>query len=387
VALVLVAGAIANKYGMGGEAWVRLSWALGLRRLGLDVFFIEQIARAACVDATAAPARFEESANLTYFERVVADFGLADAAALVCEDDRRVHGTSWSQLVERAAEAALLVNIGGHLSLEPLLASVPRKAYIDIDPGYTQLWHAQGSSAPRLAGHDVYFTIGENIGRRGCDLPMAGIPWRPTRQPVVLDQWPLTPAADRERFTTVATWRSGYGRMTRKRTTYGLKAHEFRKVIDLPRQVRQNCELALDIHPSEHRDLRALRENGWRLVDPRAVAGDPESFRSYVQRSGAEFWVAQGIYAETGSGWFSDRTVRYLASGRPALVQDTAFSRNLPVGDGLIAFRTLDEAVDGARAIAACYQAHATAARRIAEENFDSDRVLARLLDESGARV
>jgi hypothetical protein len=387
VALALVSGAIANKCGMGGEAWVRLSWALGLRRLGLDVLFVEQIARASCVDESDAPARFEESANLAYFDRVVADFGLADSAALVCEDDRRVHRMSWRELVECAAEAALLVNIGGHLSLEPLLASIPRKAYIDIDPGYTQEWHAQGSSAPRLAGHDVYFTIAENLGKRGCPLPTAGIAWRPTRQPVVLDHWPLTRGGDRERFTTVATWRSGYGRLTSARATYGLKAHEFRKVINFPRHVRQNCELALDIHPAEQRDLTALRENGWRLVDPRSVADDPESFRRYVQRSGAEFSVAQGVYAETASGWFSDRTVRYLASGKPALVQDTAFSRNLPVGDGLIPFRTLHEAVEGAHAIAARYETHAAAARRIAEEEFDSDQILGRLLDESGARV
>jgi len=166
--------------------------------------------------------------------------------------------------------------------------------------------------------------------------------------------------------------------------TFGLKLHEFRKFIDLPAQSGATFELALDIHPADEGDAGLLREHGWHLVDPTKVASTPTAFREYVQGSGAEFSVAQGIYVETGSGWFSDRTTRYLASGKPALVQDTGFSHNLPTGEGLLSFRTVEEAVEGAERIAADYEAHSEAARAIAEECFDSDRVLGRLLEEIG---
>ncbi len=143
-------------------------------------------------------------------------------------------------------------------------------------------------------------------------------------------------------------------------------------------------EIALDIDPADERDLTALREHGWHVVDPKVVASGPIAFREYVQASGAEFSVAQGIYVTTQSGWFSDRTVRYLASGRPVLVQDTGFSHNYPVAEGLLAFRSMEEARDGAHRIAHDYSLHSQAARAIAETYFDSNRVLGRLLEETG---
>ena len=163
-----------------------------------------------------------------------------------------------------------------------------------------------------------------------------------------------------------------------------MKVHEFRKFVDLPRQVQQTFEIALNIHPADTKDLNLLLQHGWEIVDPRTVVPDPIAFRCYVQTSGAEFSVAQGVYVETKSGWFSDRTVRYLASGKPVLVQDTGFSRNYPVGDGLVAFRTLGEAVVGAERIADDYDRHCRAARSLAEAHFDSDRVLGGFAEQVG---
>jgi hypothetical protein len=262
------------------------------------------------------------------------------------------------------------------------MGGIPHRVYIDLDPGYTQFWHATGNPGPRLEGHNSFYTVGENIGRPHCSIPTAGIRWRPIRQPVVLHYWPECTPGDPLQFSTIASWRGPYGPARYAGTTYGLKAHEFRKFIELPRRVAHQFELALDIHPADQRDLVALRSNGWRVVSPEVVAFGPVAFRQYVQASGAEFSVAQGIYVETESGWFSDRTVRYLASGRPALVQDTGFSRNYPLGEGLVAFRTLEEAVTGARQIAGDYKNHCRAARAIAENYFDSDRVLGQLVDE-----
>jgi hypothetical protein len=188
-------------------------------------------------------------------------------------------------------------------------------------------------------------------------------------------------------LTTVASWRGSYGPVEHHGRTLGVKAHEFRKYLELPGRIDQRLELALDIHPDDEVDRRRLLDHGWRLVDPRLHAESPDRFRHYVQASSGEFSVAQEVYVATNSGWFSDRTVRYLASGRPALVQDTGFSRQLPVGAGLVAFSNMEEAVVGAKSIDADYAEHAAAARDIAERHFDSNVVLPRFLDRAGVRA
>jgi hypothetical protein len=283
-----------------------------------------------------------------------------------------------------AAEADLLVNISGHVHAPELMRRVRRRAYVDLDPGFTQFWHAEGNLGARLDCHDVYFTVGENIGTDICSIPTVGIDWLPLPPPVVLSEWPAADDPKAGRFTTVGAWRGAFGPVVHDGRTYGLKVHEFRKMMELPRRVPdQEFEIALAIHPGDAKDRDALLNSGWRLTDPREQAPGPAEFRRYVQGSGAEFSVAQGIYVETMSGWFSDRTVRYLASGKPALVQDTGFSANYPVDEGLVPFRTLDEAVAGAAGIAADYPAHAAAARSLAEECFDSDKVLTRFLEQA----
>ena len=380
--LVVVAGALANKHRNGGEAWVRMSWVEGLRRLGLDVWFVEQIDAATCVDAQGAPAPFAESENRRYFDVVMDEFGLTGRASLLYEDGREAAGPSLDELADVAAAADLLVNISGHLQIPALTQRLRRKAYVDLDPGFTQFWHADGWRG--LAGHDTYFTVGENVGRPGCDIPTGGIDWTPVPPPVVLEDWPVAADGQLGSFTTVGAWRGAFGVIERDGHTYGLKVHEFRKMIELPRRVPARFEIALDIYPGDDRDRESLEANGWHLLRPAETVRGPQAFRRFVQGSGAEFSVAQGIYVDTNSGWFSDRSVRYLASGRPALLQDTGFSENYPVGDGLLAFRTLEEATAGAARIAADYAGHRAAARALAEERFDSDKVLPRFLAQAG---
>lgn len=355
---------------------------LGLKALGFEVAFVEQIRAESCVDASGRPCSFEESANREYFREVTEQFGLSDLATLTC-DDGGAYGLTSSELDDLVRSAVALVNITGHWT-HPRMGVIPRRIYIDLDPAYTQFWQAAGNPGPRLGGHHFYYTVGENIGRPDCSIPTGGIPWRPIRQPLTLEHWPACPLGDTRPFTTIASWRGPYGPAEHAGNTYGLKAHEFRKFIDLPLRVNRRFEIALDIDPADERDLVALRGHGWHVIDPEVVASGPLAFRAYVQASGAEFSVAQGVYVETQSGWFSDRTIRYLASARPALVQDTGFSRNYPVGEGLVAFRTMDEAVAGADRIARDYAEHGRAARAIAETYFASDRVLGRLLEETG---
>jgi hypothetical protein len=384
MALIVVAGALANKPGNGGAAWTRLSWALGLRRLGHDVYFVEQIAPAACVDASGARCTLQRSVNLAYFEDVTARFGFGSRASLIAEEDASSIGVSLSRLEQIADAADLLVNISGHLTLDTLKPRFRKRVFIDQDPGYTQFWHVDGLAEDRLRDHHFYFTVGENIGTPACGIPTGDIEWRAIRQPVVLDEWPASTHGNHARFTTVANWRGPYGRVTHNGVQYGQKAHEFRKFVALPTLTGQPFEIALTVDRSDQQDVESLRKNAWRVVDPGSVACDPFTFRSYVQESAAEFSVAQGMYVQTQSGWFSDRTVRYLASGKPALVQDTGFGRNYPTGRGLVPFRTLEEAVRGADLIARDYEVHSRGARSIAEEFFDSDKVVASLLRNVG---
>jgi len=372
MAVAIVAGALANKPHSGGEAWVRLSWVLGLRRLGFDVFFVERLLGG-------------EAVGRRYFEQVVREFGLEDRATLLGERGEALVGKG-PELVEIAAEARVLFNISGHLEDGPVLAAPRNRVYVDLDPGFTQLWHADPALSFHLSGHDSYVTVGLNVGTTASSIPAGEIGWIPTLPPVVLDEWPAatTPEAPL-RFTSVATWRSPYGQVQIGDRLAGLKHHEFRRFLHLPELVPEaRFELALDIHEGDDADREALLAHGWKLVSPLKAAASPGAFRTYLRESAAEFSVAQGVYVEGRTGWFSDRTAAYLACGRPALVQDTGLGEQLPIGDGLLTFAGPEEAAGLARRLVADPASHAEAARRFAERHLDSDRVLGDLLERVG---
>lgn len=382
MARVLVAGALANRPGNAGGAWVRLSFVRGLRRLGHEVRFVEQIAPANLRGPDGKPAPPESSANLAYFRRVSGEFGLDDCSALIGDDGGSLCGLPVDAIAEFAGASDLLVNLSGHLTLDALFRGPRVRAYVDLDPGYTQIWHEQGIKA--VDEHNVYFTIGENVGCTGCPVPTLGLRWRPLRQPVVLTDWPVADTGAPDRLTTIAHWRAAYGPLQHDGRHMGGKLHEFRRFWSLPAEIPQTAEIALDIDPGDDADRDELRRRGWALVDPREVAAEPADFRRYVMGSGGELSPAQGVYVDTRCGWFSDRTTRYLAAGRPALVQDTGLRWARPGGEGLVTFGNVAEAIAGAQAIAHDYEGHRRAARAIAEERLDSDRVLSALLHEAG---
>lgn len=371
---ILVAGALASKPGNGGEAWVRLSWMRGLARLGFDVWFVEELAPG-CEFPGARP----------WFTTVTAEFGFADRAILLDASGRVLQGPADVAPADVAASAELLINISGNLRVAELLAAPRRRAYLDLDPGYTQVWHRDGALGDALARHEHLLTVALSVDRPGSRLPLAALRWRPVPPPVVLADWPASEAspAGTPRVTTVASWRGGYGRLQDGERLYGQKAHEFRRLAALPTlRPQTRFELALAIDPSDCADAALLRDHGWALVEPTVVAGDPASFRRYVVDSTAELSPAQGVYVETRCGWFSDRTTRYLASGRPAIVQATGLPAEIPIGEGLLTFRSADEAATAVDRICADYDTHARAARALAEEWFDADRVLGDLLTE-----
>jgi hypothetical protein len=377
---IIFAGSLAQKPGHGGHTWVFLQWLLGLRRLGWDVLFLDELQPHMCVDAAGTPSSFEASANRRYFLDVMERFGLAPSFSLIYNGGERFIGVPEDEVLRRVRGAALLINVMGYLSNERILGAAPRRVFLDIDPGFGQMWRELGLADP-FQGNDAFITVGENVGKADCEIPTCGLRWITTRQPIVLEHWPAATDAGGA-FTSVGAWRGPYGPVQYRGKVYGLRAHEFRKFVRLPRMTGERFEVALDIHPDEVKDLALLRENGWALAEPRAVAGDPAAYQDYVRRSKAEFMVAKNMYVQSRSGWFSDRSICYLASGKPVLAQDTGLSELLPCGEGLVLFQTPEEAAAGVKSICQDYARHARAARRIAEEFFDSDRVLRRLLVE-----
>jgi hypothetical protein len=376
---IIFSGMIAADPRQGGATWAVLQYVLGLRRLGHDVYFVEPLKAAALRPAGAA---LGETDNAAYFLKVVAEFGLEGSAALLRDGSRETVGLAYDRLREVAGRADLLLNVSGMLTDEALTSRVPVRAYLDLDPAFIQLWHAAQGIDMRFAGHTHFVTVGQAIGRADCPVPTCRLTWLPTAQPVVLEHWPtagpLAPIGH-DGLTTVANWR-GYGSVEHGGVFYGQKAHSLRQFIDLPMLTREAFMPALAIHSGETKDLESLARHGWRLLDPAAVADTPDRYRDFVQGSKAEFGIAKSGYVESRCGWFSDRSVCYLASGRPVIAQETGFSRWLPGGEGLFAFRTREDILAAVDAINSDYPRHCRAARALAEEFFDSDRVLPRLL-------
>jgi|SRR6266545_2181030 len=380
--LAVLAGSLAQKPGHGGHTWVFLQYLLGFRRLGWDVLFLDRLEPEMCRGAAGRPCPLEDSTALRYFLEVMRRFGLSESFALAYRGERFV-GLSRGQVIERVRNSAILLNVMGFFNDEDILAAAPLRAFLDIDPGFGQMWQDLGQST-LFRGHDRYVTIGENIGQPACEIPTCGIDWVTTPQPVCLEHWPRSDGDPGGPITSIASWRGDWAPVPYRGKTYGLRVHEFRKFVELPRRTGRRFELALDIHPTEVNDLALLDANRWVRVDPRRVANDPWAYPDYIRRSAAEFMVAKNMYVASRSGWFSDRSICYLASGRPVLAQDTGFGHLYPTGEGLLTFTTLEEAVGAVQALKSDYAGHARAARAIAAEYFDSDKVLTRLLGKLG---
>jgi len=330
---ILISGMIAGDPQQGGATWAVLQYVLGLRALGHDVKLVEPVERI-------------EPRSEAYFREVVERFGLGDDAALLVSGTTETAGVGYERLARAAEGADLLLNVSGMLRDERLVAGPRLRAYLDLDPAFNQLWHVVEGIDVGLDRHERFVTVGLALGEPQCPLPTCGREWIKTLPPVVLADWPAAvdppPTAA---FTTVANWR-GYGSIDWNGVRYGQKAHSLRLLLELPQRTPERLALALAIHPDETADLEALDRHGWELVDPVEAAGTPDRYRDFVRGSKGELGVAKSGYVASRCGWFSDRTACYLASGRPAVVQDTGFERWLPTGAGLHTFTD----VEGARA-------------------------------------
>ena len=354
--------------GRGGHAIHVLQVLEGLARLGHDVLFLEFVQGPPGPEAAAA---------------FVDLLGSRPGALLDASSGESFAGVAGDDIARFTERADAVISLAAHYRPEawPYLADVRPRILIEQDPGYTHIWAADGEPREIFGDHDVYFTVGANVGTDRSRIPTSGIGWRALWPPVVLDWWPGAGNLERDRFTTVGSWRD-YGYLEFDGQLLGPKVEEFSKFMDLPGIAGETVELTLAIDPDDP-DRATLLEHGWRLEDPGLVR-TPEQFCSYVAGSLGEFSCAKGGYVGTRSGWFSDRSACYLAAGRPVILQATGFEDLLPVGEGLFAVSDVEEAAAAMAQVRGDYARHARAARALAEEFFDAEMLMARMLEQSG---
>jgi hypothetical protein len=372
---------------LGGMAWHHLQYVLGLARLGHDVYFLEDSDdfRWACYDPDRGVSDSDPTYGLRFASAVFDQLGLGERWIYYDAFRAEWFGSSASRVDEICDSADLLINLSGSNPIRPWSMRTKRRMFIDTDPGFTQLRHlTDPSRRQRAAQHNLFLSFGANMGKDGCTIPDDGIDWRPTRQPIVLDLWAVTPSPAGAPFTTVMQWDNTIQSVPREHAgrPYGRKAASFERYFDLPNQIGQTFEIALGGASQGEREQ--LRGGGWALRDPIAVSRTPWTYQGYIARSKAEFAVAKQAYVMTCSGWFSERSACYLASGRPVIVEDTRFSDWLPCGEGVLAFRSPEDVVACVSCLDADYETHCRRAREIAEEFFDA-RIVLQALIEAGA--
>ena len=362
-----------------------LAYVVGLQRLGHDVYVMERAGSNRCVDSAGARVPFDQWDGRRHFEAVMKEYGIWPRCCLIYKQGEATYGMSYTDAVAIAKRSDVLLTRSGQISKVPQIFEAPRvRAYFDGNPGSTQVYlEQQGPDYESLGDYDYLFTLGLNIGTDRCPLSTGGRQWIPMVRPVVLPMWPVQSAHPAKRFTTISTWK---GRATFQWNGQhsGEKSDNWMKFIELPRHTEQELEVSLRINQAEHEeDIRVFRQNGWFLSDPASLHSF-QDYAAFIGQSRAEFSVAHNRYVEFFTGWVSDRSPLYLASGRPVLVQSTGIAPHIPTGKGLLTFRTMEEALAGIEAINDDYAGHCRAARELAETYFDSDRVLANVLARMG---
>jgi len=367
----------------GGHFWVYMQYAQGLRRLGCDVYWLEQVRRRKDPD--------RDARALATFRERMERFGMDGRVLLYTLGERGDEPIEYLGVSRAEAEGALRradLVLNFHYAIDPrILAAARRTALVDIDPGLTQIWMSTGQL--RVPPHDVYFTIGETVGTRAAPFPDCGLRWVHIRPPVCLELWPYVHDPGCAAFTTVAGWWSGkWLKLIEDGEEVchdNNKRVAFLEYVALPGMTSQPLELALHLADGDDPDRRLLERHCWRVRDARDVANGPEPYQAYIQGSRGEWSCAKPFFVKLQNAWVSDRTACYLASGKPAVVQHTGPSAYLPNGEGLFRFTTLEEAAAALDAVNADYERHCRAARDIAAAYFDAKQVLTKILNETFA--
>jgi hypothetical protein len=386
---IVVLGAM-SEMPVSGVVWQVLHYLEGLRRLGHDVSYVEDTG-AWPYDPYLDTITDDPSPAAAWLARVMEAAGFGRRWAYVsAADEDRIWGMDREGMRRVLERADGLINLSGHTVLNETHLQVPVRIYLETDPVTPQLEIASGrqSTVAFLAAHTHHFSFGERLGLPGCPVPVEGFSYHPTRQPVVLDWWPPPrsfpkPPDGGVRFTTVGAWEQTYKDLVFDGEMYTWsKSAEFLKLLDVPRRAGVTIELALAFDDTD--TVAPLERSGFRVLRALPLSRDRDAYRAFITGSGGEFTAAKDQNVRLRSGWFSDRTATYLATGRPAVVQDTGFDVTLPTGEGLLAFRTADEAVECLHEVMSDYERHSRVAHEIAEEHFRAETVLERLLCEAG---
>jgi len=385
---VVVTGLIGT-YPLGGVAWDYLQYVKGFVALGAEVTYLEDTGQ-----WTYNPRlhTFTEDAaeSVRYLRDVLSRVPGMESSFAFRDASGVLHGLCETELARRCRDADLFLNLSGAVWLRDSYRGARVTAYCDSDPLYTQAGvvavdegrgdEHQTRTVGWFRSHDVFFTLAENINHPSCSVPRCGVRWKTTRQPITLEDWPFTFDAQHERFTTVMSWKTKPALPILDGRVYGGKDVEFCRFLDLPTRVRVPLEIAVS-GPAPREEMAAA---GWRIVDAGERSTTPERYRDYIGASRGEWSVAKEAYVASESGWFSCRSACYLAMGKPVVVEDTGFPRIYPTGEGVLAFRTIEQAVAALEAVEADYLRQCQAARAFAECFFRAETVLEQLIRDAG---
>jgi hypothetical protein len=371
-------------YPLAGVTFQFLHYLLGLRRLGYDPYYIEDSGRW-IYDPDLNDLSPDASRNIAAVMPTLQAYGLGDRWAFRGNyPDGKCYGLTEDQILRLYKEADAFLNVTGAQELREEHMAIPRRIYVETDPVAAQIKVAQDDAGQiaALEAHQVHFSFGENFGSPDCKVPLKRFQWIRTRQPVVLDFWNNPFPPDGRPYTTIATWENkGKDVVYNGETYYWSKDREFMKIIDLPRRRPAAFELALG---REEHVQRILHDNGWGWTDCIELSRDLERYRNYILQSRGEFTVAKDQNIRLRSGWFSDRSACYLAAGRPVITQETGFSNCLPTGRGLFSFETMEDILAAVDTIERDYEGSSRAAREIAQEYFAAEKVLGKLMEQTG---
>jgi hypothetical protein len=368
------------RYPLAGMMLAFFHYLMGLQRLGHQVIYVEESGwDDSCYDPVTASYSNDPAVGIKALMAMAGRFGFELPICYVDRQTGVTAGISLAQLKGHLASADLLLNIGGTCAL-PEFSNCRRRALIDMDPMFTQ---AGAFAAEDLADYHVYFSYGTNIGTAECSIPEGGVKWLPTVPPVVTEVWSGLANeihADPQPLTTVCNW-SAYGGLEYDGEHYGQKDEEFMRLLDVPRGTSEHLELALSGADEATQDV--LRESGWSLRNAEDVTIDFETYANYIGQSRGEFSAAKNAYVKTRSGWISDRSVCYLASGRPVILQDTGVGRWLPENPAFMTFSSPQEAIECLEVLRSDYPRRRHSASELAEEYFSHAVVLPSLLDRA----
>jgi hypothetical protein len=381
----IVVTGLLGQYAFGGVTWDYIQYLLGFRGLGHDVWYLEDsgawpynpVKRTITDDCTY---------NVNYLREMMESFGFGDRWIYRNGADSKFHGAGEAAARDLIRNGDLLVNVSSAGWLKDYDLGVGHQMFIDGDPMFCQvslLDPKNAAYAERVRAHDSHFSFGLNLGAANCLAPDTGIRWKKTVQPIALECWPVQTDEGLDRFTTVMNWAS-YAPVEWKGRLYGQKDLEFAKFRLLPQCTPQHLEMAMGQGVGSRRPTEELRALGWTILEAGEVLPDHLSYRDFLRTSKAEWSIAKHGYVEARTGWFSCRTACYLALGRPAVVQETGWSDYLPAGEGLLTFRTMDEAVAAIADVNDHYAEHQSAARALAEQYFEAKKVCADLLLQAG---